>query len=92
MVDKRIIDAVENRRGKLLRNDPAEVGGWPELVSGTPYPDADMDGVSDDWEQKNGMDPANADDGQEDLDGDGWTNLEEFLHFMAGDTTANASD
>ena len=85
MVDKRIIELVKNRRGKLLRNDPAEVGGWPELAGGTPYPDADMDGVSDDWEQKNGMDPANADDGQQDLDQDGWTNLEEFLHFMAGE-------
>lgn len=92
IVDKRIIELVENRRGKLLRNDPATVGGWPELSSGNPYPDTDMDGVSDDWEQKNGMDPANADDGQEDLDEDGWTNLEEFLHFMAGDTAANAND
>ena len=92
MVDKRIIELVKNRRGKLLRNDPAEVGGWPELAGGTPYPDADMDGLSDDWEQKNGMDPANADDGQQDLDDDGWTNLEEFLHFMAGDTAANAND
>ena len=92
VVDKRIIDDVENRRGKLLRNDPAEVGGWPDLASGTPYPDTDMDGVSDDWEQRNGMDPANAADGREDPDGNGWTSLEEFLHFIAGDTTANAGD
>ena len=92
MVDKRTIDLVKERRGKLLRNDPLEVGGWPELASGTPYPDADMDGIADDWEQSNGMDPANAGDGQEDRDEDGWTNLEEFLHFMAGDTAANAND
>ena len=92
MVDKRIIELVKNRRGKLLRNDPEEVGGWPELAGGTPYPDADMDGLWDDWEQKNGMDPASPDDGQKDLDEDGWTNLEEFLHFMAGDPAANAND
>ena len=60
--------------------------GWPELASGTPYADGDKDGIADDWESKNGLDPTNADDGQQDPDGDGWMNLEEFLHTIAGDT------
>lgn len=85
-VDKRIVEEVKNRNGRLLKNDPEEVGGWPELASGTPYADGDKDGIADDWESKNGLDPTNADDGQQDPDGDGWTNLEEFLHTMAGDT------
>jgi len=84
-VDRRIIEAVKTRSGKLLRNDPGEVGGWPELAAGIPYPDADEDGIADEWERANGTDPDSAEDGQQDADGDGWTNLEEFLHFMAGD-------
>lgn len=92
LVDRRIVLEVKNRGGQLLRDDPLKVGGWPELASGTPYPDGDMDGVADDWEIRNGMDPTNADDGRHDPDGDGWTNLEEFLHVMAGDTAAGASD
>ncbi len=37
-----------------------------------------MDGISDDWEVENGTDPKDASDGQQDTDGDGWTNLEHF--------------
>lgn len=85
-VDSRIIDAVKNRRGQLLQSHPQDVGGWPELDAGVPYQDSDMDGISDDWEVENGTDPKDASDGQQDTDGDGWTNLEAFLHFMAGDT------
>nr|WP_051441013.1 hypothetical protein [Ensifer sp. WSM1721] len=84
-VDRRIVEDIKSRSGQLLRTDPRDVGGWPELDPGTPYQDGDMDGISDDWEVKCGIDPTNTNDGQQDMDGDGWTNLEEFLHFMAGD-------
>ncbi|PDT52900.1 pectate lyase [Sinorhizobium americanum] len=83
--DSRIVEDVKSRSGRLLKTDPREVGGWPDLDAGTPYEDGDMDGISDDWEVKYGLDPAKADDGQQDMDGDGWSNLEEFLHVMAGD-------
>ncbi|RVJ41748.1 pectate lyase [Sinorhizobium medicae] len=89
--DRRIVEDVKNRRGRLLANDPNDVGGWPELDAGIPYQDSDMDGISDDWEVANGTDPKNADDAKSDQDGDGWTNLEGFLHFMAGDTADAAS-
>ena len=84
-VDSRIVGDVKRRSGPLLKSDPREVGGWPDLAAGTPYQDGDMDGISDEWEVKNGIDPMNTDDGQQDMDGDGWSNLEEFLHSMAGD-------
>lgn len=84
-VDTRLIEEVKNRNGKLLKSDPAKVGGWPQLESGTPYPDNDSDGVSDEWEKANGLNPADGMDGKLDKDGDGWTNLEEFLHNLAGD-------
>lgn len=59
--------------GNLI-DDPAEVGGWPELADGTPYPDVDLDGMDDEWEAANGITS-----GTLDHDSDGFTNLEEFL-------------
>lgn len=41
------------------------------------FPDADGDGLPDQWEEANGTDPDVADD-QDDLDSDGLTNLQEY--------------
>jgi|APSaa5957512622_1039677.scaffolds.fasta_scaffold09214_4 hypothetical protein len=41
--------------------------------------DGDGDGMWDAWEREHGFDPQNAADAGEDRDGDGFTNLEEFL-------------
>ncbi|WP_246737302.1 pectate lyase [Nordella sp. HKS 07] len=84
-VDARLIEDVKNRRGKLLKSDPEKVGGWPQLESGTPYADSDKDGISDQWEEAHGLNPNDGSDAQLDRNGDGWTNLEEFLHNLAGD-------
>jgi hypothetical protein len=50
------------------------------LQTGTPYPDADADGMSDVWEQHHGLNPNDAADRLEDGDHDGYENLEEFLN------------
>ena len=84
-VDIRIIDAVRNRTGALLKNDPSEVGGWPELEPGTPYSDGDMDEIADTWEASHGLKPEDASDGPQDRNGDGWTNFEEYISELAGD-------
>ena len=41
--------------------------------------DADGDGIPDEWEKKHGLNPGDAADANADSDGDGFTNLEEFL-------------
>lgn len=41
--------------------------------------DSDGDGLSDEYENKYGLDPKNPADVDEDKDGDGFTNMEEFL-------------
>jgi hypothetical protein len=65
------------------------VGGWPELVS-VPAPlDTDGDGMPDEWEGDMGLDPRSAADGSADADGDGYTNVEEYLNELAPSVYAN---
>ena len=70
----------------MLKNESEIVGGWPTLANGTPYADADKDGMDDKWEAARGITNGNAD-----ADGDGYTNLEEFLNERAGDQDANGN-
>ncbi|MBK6684325.1 MAG: hypothetical protein IPG45_07615 [Deltaproteobacteria bacterium] len=49
--------------------------GFPD--SGIPPSDGDNDGLPDDWERMNGLDP-NRNDANEDFDGDGINNTNEF--------------
>jgi hypothetical protein len=60
--------------------DPLQVGGYPEY-KGTAYKDSDNDGMPDDWEKKNGLNPNNATDAsQVAKDKTGYTNIEEYLN------------
>ncbi len=78
-VDQRIIKKYQtNTSGSI--EDIADVGGWPTLAEGTPYPDNDKDGMSDIWEDEYGFNKNDASDGNQDADGDGYTNVEEFLN------------
>ena len=78
-VDRRVIQEVRTGQGKIIRA-VAEVGGWPELASGTAPVDGDQDGMPDAWEKTHGLNPADAGDSRTDLDNDGYTNIEEYLN------------
>lgn len=82
-VDARIIEGVRTRTGRII-DSQSEVGGWPELEAGTPWIDGDDDGMPDDWERTQGLDPADPADGPADRNGDGFTNLEDWLNSLAG--------
>ena len=58
--DTQIINEVLNRNGS--RNGTAPDGIYPTLASGSNYLDADSDGMEDNWETLNGLNPASASD------------------------------
>jgi hypothetical protein len=59
--------------------DISQVGGYPEY-KGTPYLDTDKDGLPDAWEIKYKLNPNDASDATIDSDGDGYTNIEEYIN------------
>jgi hypothetical protein len=79
-VDVRIADNVKNRTGSIIKSQE-EVGGWPELRSAPAPVDTDQDGMPDEWEKKNGLDPDNAADRNK-VGEDGYTMLEEYLNSI----------
>jgi pectate lyase len=75
-VDTRIVDEVKNRGGNIR----STAGSLPSLAKGTPYVDSDKDGMSDAWERSQGL-SVGVNDAAGDKNGNGWTNLDEFLDF-----------
>lgn len=62
---------------------PAEVRcAWPEVNSKPAPVDTDGDGMPDEWERAQGLDPSDPADGPKDRDGDGYTDLEEYLNSL----------
>jgi hypothetical protein len=51
--------------------------------------DNDNDGMADDWEIRNGLNPVSGSDRDLDLDRDGWTNYEEYLYGTAANDPAS---
>ena len=76
-VDRRVLQQVANGTGRMI-DSPEELGGWPTYRGGGPYLDEDGDGMSDGWEIR--WFGALARDGRGDGDGDGYTDLGEFLN------------
>ena len=77
-VDERVSNEVRDRTGRQIGSQD-EVGGWPNLAAGNPPTDTDHDGMPDDWETQRGLDPSQ-DDSAGDRDGDGYTNIEEYIN------------
>lgn len=64
---------------KGIITDPRQVGGLPEY-KGTPVLDTDGDGMPDAWEEKYGLNPNDASDAIQDINGDGYNNIEKYIN------------
>lgn len=86
-VDERIVEEV--RKGKAtygnkgLIDSQEQVGGFPHLEQiGIPEFDSDLDGMPDDWEVINGLDPNNKKDGAQYKLSQQYTNLEMYINSL----------
>ncbi len=79
-VDARVVAEIRACTGSI--KTPSGIV-FPTLVSAPAPADADRDGMADAYETANGLNPENAADRNGDLDGDGFTNLEEYLNGLA---------
>jgi pectate lyase len=80
-IDARLINEVRTGTGRHI-NSQTDVGGFLPLPTEVPAPaDSDHDGMPDDWETAQGLDPRNADDAKT-VDGSGYTNLERYLNSV----------
>lgn len=84
-IDARIVGQVRQQTGKMIQ-DISDVGGFPTI---TPVHrpadfDTDRDGMADAWERARKLVVGEKDHNGDD-DGDGYTNLEEYLQELARD-------
>ena len=71
--------------------DPAQMGGYPEY-KGEPYKDSDNDGMPDEWEIANGLNPNDPSDANKDCTGDGYTNIEKYINGISTKTRVDWTD
>lgn len=57
---------------------------WPTYATPAPATDSDNDGMPDNWETSHGLNN-NTNDSALDANGDGYTNIEEYLNALAND-------
>ncbi|MBD2871913.1 FIMAH domain-containing protein [Paenibacillus arenilitoris] len=81
-VDARVMNSVRNQTGVII-GDEDDVGGFPPLARDTAPADQDRDGMPDAWELAAGLNPADPADRNGDANGNGYTNLEEYLNELA---------
>jgi pectate lyase len=83
-VDRRIVTEVRNGTGAII-DSQWEVGGWPEYKSTRPPRDSDRDGMPDDWEIAHGLNPHDPSDSAQDRDGNGYTNVEDYINSLCAE-------
>ena len=90
-LDQRIALNVANRTGRIIdvqggfpHGTPYEqtVSAWPQLRSLPAPTDSDKDGMPDEWERKNGLNPANAADATTTTLHAFYTNIEMYINSL----------
>lgn len=79
--DKRVIQQYIDGNGNMV-HDVAYPGDFPIFSTPMAPTDSDSDGMADNWESSRGL-SVGTNDAAGDDDGDGYTNIEEYLHYKA---------
>lgn len=88
-IDARIVQDARRGTGRQI-NSQEEVGGYPDYpLTESDVVDEDQDGMPDDWERAHGLNPLDPEDHRGDIDGDGYTNIEQYLNSIQGNGTVN---
>jgi hypothetical protein len=96
-VDRRVVDEASAGKekfgstfqggGKGIIDDPKDVGGWPVLEQIAAPLDSDRDGMPDNFEKANALNPDIAEDGNGFTLNKNYTNLEVYLNSLVDDNT-----
>lgn len=91
-LDQRIVENVRQRTGRIIDVQgglphgtayEATVHAWPTLRSAAPPADGDGDGLPDEWERRNGLNPADPSDAAGRKLHAFYTNIEVYLNSFA---------
>ena len=80
---KGIVDSQDDNKPEGAGDDWS---AWPVLNSETAPADSDGDGMPDEWETANGLNPQDGSDGKQQAT-DGYTHLEHYLNSLVADIT-----
>ncbi len=72
--------------------DPRQMGGYPEYSKWEPWKDTDGDGMPDEWESENGLNPNDPSDAVKDCTGDGYTNIEKYINDIPTNVKVDWTD
>ncbi|MBK7098348.1 MAG: pectate lyase [Sphingobacteriales bacterium] len=93
-LDERILNDAKNSTGRIIDVQGGfshgtafekTLNAWPALKSGTTLVDTDHDGMPDDWEKANGLNPNDAGDAEKNTLSTGYTNVEIYINSLAKD-------
>ncbi|KAI8672948.1 putative pectate lyase C [Fusarium sp. Ph1] len=81
-VDTALIEEVKTygKKGSQISNE-SDFGGVGTIASGKAPTDSDGDGIPDEWEKKNGLNPNDKSDGMK-IASNGYTNLENYVNSL----------
>lgn len=80
-VDTRVINEYNSGTGSY-KDTIAYPSGFPTFGTPSPPTDTDGDGIADTWEDANGLNK-NVNDANLDKNGNGYTNIEDYLHYLS---------
>lgn len=96
-MDQRILKDVENRTGRFIdvqggfphgTEYELTVNAWPNLISMSAPKDTDQDGMPDEWEKKNKLNPNDAADAGVYSLNKHYTNVEVYINSLVRDPTS----